>query len=335
MRKIVPFALAAALLAPRGADAATHFTRKLIKIAGSTNVTATAINAHNVMTGNYDTGNSGFAFILDGRKLTTLPEPPPCGTNYCVPVPTAINDSGDVVGQTLLGNAAYLFLWSKNAYVQAANIPISGEGASPFIGVNGKDEIFYNSSMGSGQYTPYAGVPPDFQIVQTPGRFPLVASLNSHGMLAGATETFGKIVFVGQGTQFTLLTPPDANGGSEGGFINELGEVAGSYADSGNVWHGFIYRNGKYREFSMPHTAYAVNVEAINKAGRVVGYYTDTSENQHAFLYNGDRVTIFGPSFVETDYPHVAISDSGTILTSDFASGSARSYVVTCSGTGC
>jgi hypothetical protein len=337
MRAIVRvgvIATVACALAQPAVARGTHFGMKPIVIAGSTNVNATAINNKRAIVGTFDAGSATNGFILRGGVLTTLPPTFAGCVDPCVAVPTAINAAGAVVGQTFFGNS-YGFLWRNGAYVGAGGFDLGlGGGYVAGPGLNNKSEEFYNDHSGSGFYTPYFGTPGAMVPITPPGSFPEITSINNRGAVAGTFAPFARSIFVKRNGKFVTILPPGAVA-SEGGFINDLGAVAGSYQDTASVWHGFVYHARKYARFDMPAPAASITVQAINNKGRVVGVHVGGKNSvQRVFLYNGNTVSVFG-RHAAGDQLHLAMNDAGILLVSDYAAGVYRSWRVLCGGSGC
>jgi hypothetical protein len=71
--------------------------------------------------------------------------------------------------------------------------------------------------------------------------------------------------------------------------INDLGVVAGTVQDSGNVFHGFVrYPDGAYTTFDVPGVSNAAFQGTqpldINLAGATAGIYNDVNGNLHGFV---------------------------------------------------
>ncbi len=79
--------------------------------------------------------------------------------------------------------------------------------------------------------------------------------------------------------------------GTGGISINTGGAIAGTYADTSTVYHGFVRAaNGKITTFSVPGAGTAalqgsVGI-SINASGDIVGAYLDANNVFHGFLRN-------------------------------------------------
>jgi probable HAF family extracellular repeat protein len=337
--------LAATALAAH-AQAQTNFAIHRLGIAGNNNLNATAINDNNAIVATlFDTAaNTQSGIILQHGTATTLPAP---YSGSGAAIPQAINSHGDVLGYTYEGYHPIMFLWQNGQYNQAVSqIPLEIEqeaGPPPLpIGLNARDEIFYTIITGHENPTdPIYGKIANLRSMPTFLSYQTARSNNQAGMIAGNSfyESQSE-VFVGKKKKdFTILLPAGAVS-SNGGFVNDKGEVAGTYTDSSNVQHGFTWLNGTYTSFDLPEQAqpYSTIVTGINESGRVVGIYTSASTNMtHAFLYNGSTVTAFG-QYDSANTVSVAINSHGAMLVAVQIKSNPTNYAsyrVTCSGAGC
>lgn len=340
MRFFTATILAGGIATSPAAQAATTFSIHRIVLSGTTSVHATAVNGKGVIVGDESDASGEHGFILSGKTLTILPNVvPDCSATGAV-YPSAINENGEVAGGDLCAGAqSATFLYQNGNYVSTASVGM-GAGGSLFVGLNNSGKAVFNYYVGSGNYVPYSGFLPKTRQIAPNGRGSVVLSVNGKGVPAGFTYEgcYGGIgggcVFVGQGDHFTNLYPADAVTAS-GGFINNAGQVAGTYAISyTGPYSGFVYSHGTYTIFKMPNRARTMSVFGINKFGRVIGVYSSGDHRQHGFLYNGATVSTFG-AYPTTDLVGMAINARGEILVTDTAQGISTSYRVHCSGDGC
>ena len=334
----------ALLAAASGAHAQTGFAARRLDVAGNHNIDATAINRAGEITASvFDrSGNLQAGIVLKGQTVTTLPVP---YQGSGAPMPQAINDRGDVLGYAYEGIQPHMFLLHAGQYDANADVALvieQQQGPAPLpIGLNRKDDVFYTIITGQQNPTdPIYGKLPHVHSMPYLLRYQTAHGLNASGMLAGTTfYSSSSEVFVGHGKVFSTLLPPGAVT-AKGGYVNDAGEVAGTYIDSSNVQHGFTWLNGAYTSFELPEAAqpYSAAITGINNAGRVVGVYTSQATGKsHAFLYNGTAATAFG-DYDGTDVISVALNDKGALLLSRQIAqqaGRYESFRVTCSGSGC
>jgi probable HAF family extracellular repeat protein len=341
-RRFIIAALAAGTsISSVAAHAQTTFTEQTLSISGNKNIDATAINGKgDIVAAVFDsTRGTQSGVVLSGKKVTTLPSP---YQGSGAPVPQAINDRGDVLGYAYEGIQPHMFLWRGGQYNAADDVTLvieQQQGPPPLpIGLNHRDAVFYTIITGQMNPTdPIYGKLPKVRSMPYLLRYQTAHSLNADGTLAGTTfyESSSE-VFVGKGKAFLELLPPGAIK-SSGGFVNDDGEVAGTWTDSSNTQHGFTWLNGAYTSSELPEMAqpYSAAVTGINNAGRVVGVYTSQATGkQYAFLYNGQTVTAFGEHSAQ-DLVTVEINDGGGILVSrqiKQETANYLSYRLTCTG---
>jgi hypothetical protein len=301
-----------------------------------------------MITGSYVSPASprGAGFVGEPGKLTILP---PVYTNIMNPLPneliaapSGLNDGGAVIGTFFLEPDISFFVWQDGKYVTTF---LGGEGGVvpaflPFIGTS--DHVSFNISEDFGIVVPIFGKLSATRGLQNTGGFPQIASINANLEVAGqvsigclvADQLVGTAVFTYAGQKMSCLLPPTATN-SYGGWLNDHGQVAGSYSDAKGGLHGFLYTAGAYKSFDMPTKPLALTVQGIDVAGRVVGTYED-AQGSYGFVYGGGTVTKLG-AFLRKASIQVSISRAtDRIAISATLPGGARSFLATCvTGTGC
>ena len=326
--------IALVLTATPASAAGTHFGFKQIIVAGSTNVSAYAINNKSAITGVYADAAGTHGFIQHGSMLTVLPPVGAgCGGSPVVPFPTAINAAGDVVG-TAYCSAAFGFLWRNGNYVQNGYVNLNYGGT---VGINSRGEEFYDVDDGEGIYSAYAGYPGAFvPIDQNSSISVYVSGLTNDGVVAFSTGGLLPGVLTYDQGVYTEYLPPGAFSSSSA-VINDHGEVAGVYLTPARLARGFVYQAGQYTSFFSPDNPDPLSVQAINNAGRVVGTFSSGAKNiQRAFLFNGTKLSVIG-DFPLGDWIRIGLNDEGTMLISDYSSsqGTSTTWRVLCGGDGC
>src|SRR5438874_696356 len=107
--------------------------------------------------------------------------------------------------------------------------------------------------------------------------------------------------------------------------INATGQIVGSYIDSLNKTHGFLYTAGTYVTLDVPG---AISTEAlgINSSGQIVGIFVDSNLKGHSFLFsNGSFTTIDNPNPAVSDAAPHGIDNRGNIV-GDFFDQQVRTY---------
>ncbi len=345
-REIIGFITLLAVSMPAQAQETRFRIRQLI-VSGDDNVHATAINGEGTIVGTLYAGitDAPTAIAINGNSITTLPLPQ---ASYSALNPTAINDKGDILGwaRGSFYGIAQMFLLQGGTYNQAYQAVVIEPGSnaqylSPDpMGLSKTDEVFYNTLFGlSDPIGTNYGKPPHLHNVPQMNRFTVIQSINDYGVVAGTSYSLSGIhaMFAGRGNDFVTITPPGSTN-TFGGFINDKGAVAGSYADANRADHGFVYAAGAYTTFDVPAPAGTVTVTGFNNKGRVVGTYTNAKTGKvHCFLYNGSAVSSFG-TFAPYSAVSVALSDRGGMVVSSQIDSEKPKYVsygVTCTGAGC
>ena len=82
--------------------------------------------------------------------------------------------------------------------------------------------------------------------------------------------------------------------------INASGQMVGTYYDSADIGHGFLYSGGTLTTIDPPGSTYT-SAWGINDAGLIVGFYTDANGGHNGFLYKkGTFSTIEYPQAAQT-----------------------------------
>ena len=335
-------AVVASLWAP-AALAQPTFTSQPIVIDKNANVQATSINDLGAYTANVfgADGTAVAGVVVNGTTITKIPHLYPDGA---ASVGEAIDNHGNVLGYETVGLFAvpHMFLIRGGKLDRDYNLVLVGSfGGEPVqpnpIGFADGRLIFYTEVISfSAPTDPLYGLPHHLYHTPVYDQFQTARSVNSSGVVAGNDYALAgnHTVFVGRYPNFTQLLPPGAVSAG-GGYVNDHNEVAGSYVDASGKPHGFVYANGNYTSFDMPTAAEKVTVTGISNSGRVVGTYVSQSGvQQYGFLYNGTTVSSFG-DFSGRDNATVALNNNAQMLLAVQNGPAWRSYLVTCTGTGC
>lgn len=334
--QLIMYAILAAPAAGQAASA--QFSAAQIVIPGKHNIAVTAVNAAGKMVGTYTDRRGGGAFVLSGAAVTPLPPVQSGCGGYGAPLPTTINASGDVAGYTLgTCNDAQSFLWHNGAYVASASQYVSDPGEIPqSLKLNDSGTEIFDYMLETGQSVPYYGRAGAAAPIPLPTGS-VVRGLNNHGVAAGLWNTANSLfVLRPSGKLDQLPLPVGARGFVDGGYMNDAGEIAGTYQTSRETQRGFIYYDGAYRKFFPRDNTLSIRVAGLNRHGRVVGTYFDAASGQDiGFLYNGKDIaplTIFDSRQTVVG---ILISDSGLLVVSLYGPTGYSAYRVTCAGQGC
>jgi len=82
--------------------------------------------------------------------------------------------------------------------------------------------------------------------------------------------------------------------------INASGQMVGTYYDSADIAHGFLYSGDTLTTLDPPGST-STSAWGINDAGLIVGFYSDANGGHNSFLYkNGTFTTIEYPGAAQT-----------------------------------
>jgi len=221
-----------------------------------------------------------------------------------------IDHTGKIVGYYGSGTAghpnnAYLLLppHGQNDYV-AENFP--GAAQTQAVALNNRHDLagFYVDGAGNnfgfikwdGQFTSYRDPKTGSGTVNQ------ILGLNDSGIAVGFyTDGAGlnhAFALNRKGPQFVELTPPGGNNATASG-INDQGDVTGYLTSASGAVVSFLYRNGKYYEFSFPN-ATSTTAYGINRSDEIAGSYIDAGGATHGFTLSDP---LGKPSFATIDDP--------------------------------
>jgi hypothetical protein len=152
--------------------------------------------------------------------------------------------------------------------------------------------------LANGQITEFDVFPPSI---------PNVRAINGHNQIVGFAQVKGQQGRVDQGflrnpNGATLRIDVPSAISTFPYAINEAGEIAGTYADALNIYHGFLRdAAGNYSLFDEPNSGLNPNFGtapfALNGTGTVAGNYNDTNNLTHGFIRDpaGNFTTVDAP----------------------------------------
>lgn len=80
--------------------------------------------------------------------------------------------------------------------------------------------------------------------------------------------------------------------------INASGQMVGTYYDSADIGHGFLYSGSTFTTIDPPGST-STSAWGISDVGLIVGFYSDASGGHNSFLYKKG-------TFTTIEYPHAA-----------------------------
>ena len=237
---------------------------------------ALSINAAGAVAGGYLDGNSVYHAFMRGPLggIITF-EAPGAGTSaYQGTAGESINSAGEIAGQYVDA------LCIEHGFLRTAG---------------GKFTTFEAPGAGSTPGTCSAS-----QSLQGT----VATDINQGGTIAGYTLDVSNVYhgFVRTpGENFAIFNAQDAGTGSFQGIfpagisgLNDPGDIAGTYVDSGNVPHGFVRSgNGNITEFDVMG-AQGTFSASINTGGVIAGEYLDANSAYHGFVRSSNgAITTF------------------------------------------
>jgi hypothetical protein len=346
MRKIlVRAAIALIALAPLCAAAAT-IKLQVVTVPGGSSPYLSTISATGALGGVYwnNTKNAALGFVLDGKHVIVLPKGMEGNLGSAV-VPVGFGPFKSVFGYNNYLGSFTCFQFEFGIYV--LGVP-AGQAppTQPGIAVNAKGTLVLDSPDGSGGYQYFFGTPTPTegnlnQLTLDPSSY--LVSISSAGLMSGSYNPGTPAVFtVDANNTVTSYSVPGSTA-TYGGFLNNHGQLAGTYKDASGLLHGFIERAGVYTSFDAPVRVSAMAVQAfsdpssanIPASAYVAGVYTDQSGIQSGFLYhNGSFVPIPLPPG-GTSITVVGVSKKGHVALNVVSNTGTTPYVAACSGQGC
>jgi len=195
----------------------------------------------------------------------------------------AINNSGLIVGQYIVGGVEHGFTRSGNGVYSSYDAPVGNLAATTLSGVNSNGEIV-------GYYKVSSGTPP--------------------------TSGLWK-----NGAVFNPIQYPGINDTRAFG-INDSEVIVGKYKDADNVEHGYTYSNGTYTNIDSlitPSGATNIKANGINNSGQIVGEFADSGGALHGFLLSGGNFTLIDVNLSgATNTSLTGINNKGWIVGSYF-----------------
>jgi uncharacterized membrane protein len=287
---------------------------------------STSINIEGVIAGYYiDSTNVYHAFLRSpAGKFTTFEAPGADATaqSFNGTVATGINDLGEVTGYYLdASGSQHGFVRSATAKFTSFDVPGSAGFSNPVaINLEGSIVGYYLDSNSqfhaflrkpNGSFVSFDG-PGGCNSGTSAGCFGTAAfNINIFGTVAANfADNSGNFVNVGlirsPGGKLTAYEVPGAGAGPSQGTgcpgcavgLNASGAIAGIYADTNNVFHGFLRSpEGEFTKFDAPNAGTASSqgtgcpsdcAVALNDLGDITGNYIDANFNFHGFFRSPD-----------------------------------------------
>jgi probable HAF family extracellular repeat protein len=235
----------------------------------------------------------------------------------------AVNDSGQVVGQSATSSGYHAFSYSAGTMTDLG--ALTGGGVSEAYGVNNSGEVVGAASVSGGLthaflYT--AGAMVDLNSLIPPGSGWVLVwaqGINDNGQIVGqgftpSGETHAFLYSAGTMTDLGALT---GTGVSKAFAVNDGGEVVGYSGISSGAFHAFSYSAGTMTDLgtlgTLPSGTYSY-ANAVNNSGEVVGYSGASSGAFHAFSYSPGTMTDLGTLTGGSGSQANGVNDSGEMV---------------------
>ncbi len=191
---------------------------------------------------------------------------------------------------------------------------VSSQGVSTDLeGINAAGEAVGNYSDSSGNLYCFTLKKGKYTFLNAPGASQTNCwGINKAGDVVGNTVTgTAQYAFIYAKRKFTILPIPNSSGGAIAYGISDKGVVIGTYADSNNNQHGFIYSAGATQSFDAPGAAVTVGI-SINTSGLMtVGAY-DADFNYTTYLVRNGAYTLLNFPQGQATFAH-SINNAGLI----------------------
>ena len=249
-----------------------------VNVPRATQTYPSGINNAGVMVGNYeDNANAFHAYILKGKKITTLNVPHGSNTSA-----SHLTRKGpiQVVGSYKNSAGRYIgFVYQNGKYTD-----IPGPKGAIASGANGISD----GGRIVGYYTDSSNLTHGFLLIGGHyttldvymAQITIASGVNDHGKLVywsvdGLTGVTTSYLYDIKTQQSTAINVPGATD-SLATDINNLGDVSYQWLDSNGVSHAALLHGGKYYKFDDPKSV-SDYAEGLNDSSAVVGAYESVS----------------------------------------------------------
>jgi probable HAF family extracellular repeat protein len=283
----------------------TQYNFADLSFPGASQDFATGINDLGQIVGYYIGGlysvvlpvDSGIGFLYSAGAYAAisypfLPNPQAIADHAQATHPTAINDSGQIVGFWIAGTGYFGFLFSDGTYT---NLPSS---LDPF-GINNAGQIVVDDFLYSGGHF-LTGMDTRTTLPPLAAGNIFATDINNVGQIVGYFADSSKHAhgFIYENGAYTTLDDPLAVGTSTTGEIvgtfitgeNDNGQIVGYYTDASGKEHGFLYDSGTFTTIDNP-SGTQTELNGINNSGEIVGSYTDSVGHSHGFVATTDTIS--------------------------------------------
>jgi VCBS repeat-containing protein/probable HAF family extracellular repeat protein len=227
-------------------------------------------------------------------------------------IATDINDSGQVVGQSIV--SGHQIGWVNTAGAFGAPMQFGNNTSANTINDLGIVGGYFEPAGSTPRYgfLAFNGTP--IQTIDLPPHISSTYDGSNDGDVINGADFVGSLYlggvsfrgFINDGGTITTLQVPGSIATTANG-INDAGQVVGSYDG-----HGFLLQSGNYTTIDVPFATNTVAAD-INDSGQIVGWYADAGGDTHGFVYDGGAfATIDNPLGVNGTFVR-GINDNGDI----------------------
>jgi probable HAF family extracellular repeat protein len=261
---------------PGGTFVQTAGINKLGQVTGSANNPAFAGSYSDVIL--YSQGTTQDLEILPG---------------FSVNLGEDVNDSGQVIGFSVLKDWAQAALYSSGSVFPTAIGTLSGGVNAYGQSINNSGQITGAADAADGYLHAFlysAGTMNDLGVLPN-GHYSKGWSINKKGQITGNGDTGNAMhAFIYQDGQLNDIGVLPGGTSSGGTAINDCGQVTGSSDSARTRAHAILYTHGRMKDLGvLPGTVRSFG-NALNNYGEVVGAVDDGESLQHAFVYTHGKL---------------------------------------------
>jgi probable HAF family extracellular repeat protein len=271
------------------------------------------------------------AFAQNRYQITRLPTPQGASS-----VALGINNHGEVVGYSFLGDDYQAFLYSY-ADRSLTNVGSLGGKINAACAINDAGKVTGYSQDGNGNLMAFVfSRNQPIAPLGTSGNASMSEAfgINNTGAVVGdiqsGTQNHRPALFTNGSVQDLGLGVSNQPDALETAYaINDAGQIVGRHSAGPNAFHAFSFVNGNTTDFS---TLGGANGEAlaINKHGLVVGDSDTAGGSAHAFVFDHSQLKDLGtlPGYDTASFAR-GINNSGDIVGESDSADQKRAFLVT------
>ena len=241
-------AIALIAFAPLWAAPAT-ITLQPVTVPDGTSPYLSTISASGALGGVYwnTAQNAALGYVLNGKVVTILPRAVEGHLGSTV-VPVGFGPHDSIYGYNNYLGSFTCFLFEYGIYV--LGVPAGQAPPQPGIAVNAKGALVLDAPTGSGGYQYFFGIPSADgtlnQLTLDPSSY--LVSITNTGLMSGSYNPGTPAVFTVDANNTVKFYSVPGSTATYGGFLNNYGQLAGTYKDASGVLHGFIEKGWRLYE---------------------------------------------------------------------------------------